>query len=144
MNVSRLFSQEEKDVIISAIKKAELNCSAEIRVHIDSKCKDVMDSAAKVFEKLKMQETKERNGVLIYIAINSKKCAILGDIAINKVVNQEFWDECYAVLREFFSKEDYSKGIASVIEMCGNVFSQHFIYTSEDTNELSDDISFGN
>ena len=102
-----------------------------------------MDSASQVFDKLKMQSTKERNGVLIYIAINSRKCAIIGDIAINRVVGQEFWDECYAVLREFFSKEDYSKGIANVIEMCGEVFSQHFIYTSDDVNELPDDISFG-
>lgn len=144
MNISNIFSQEEKDLIVNAIKRAETDSSAEIRVHLDSYCKkDVLDRASNVFDKLHMQKTQARNGVLIYVAINSKKCAVIGDIAINKVVSSDFWDNCYSIMKESFSREDYSKGIANVIEMCGEVFSHHFKYTSDDVNELPDDISFG-
>lgn len=144
MNVSNLFSNEEKNSIINAIKKAETNTSAEIKVHIESRCKkETLDRAAEVFDMLEMQKTKLRNGILIYVAINSKKCAILGDAGINMVVPDGFWDDCYSILKENFSKEDYSKGIATVIEKCGEVFSHYFKYTSDDVNELSDDISFG-
>jgi len=144
MNISNIFSQEEKQIIVDAIKKAETDSCAEIRVHIDSRCKgDVMDRASNVFDKLGMQKTKDRNGVLIYVAINSNKCAVIGDIAINKVVEPRFWEDCYSIMRESFSKEDYCKGIANVIEMCGEVFSHHFKYTSDDVNELPDEISFG-
>ena len=144
MSIANLFSQEEKQVIVDAIKKAETDSSAEIRVHIDSFCKkDVLERAAQVFDKLNMQKTKERNGVLIYVAVKSKKCAVIGDFAINNVVGDDFWDNCYSIMRESFSRDDYSKGIANVIEMCGEVFSHHFKYTSDDVNELPDDISFG-
>lgn len=144
MNISKMFSQEEKQMIIDAIKKAETDSSAEIKVHIDSHCNgQVLDVATKVFDKLKMQKTKARNGVLIYVAINSKKCAVIGDVGINRVVDNIFWENCYQIMRESFSKEDYCKGIANVIEMCGEVFSHHFKYTSDDVNELSDEISFG-
>ncbi len=144
MNIANFLSQEEKQMIVGAIKKAELSTSAEIRVHIDSVCAtSVLDSASRRFEKLGMQKTKERNGVLIYVAINSRKCAIIGDIAINQVVDKNFWNKCYAILIECFSKEDYAKGISKVIEMCGEVFATHFKYTSDDVNELPDEISFG-
>jgi len=39
-----LFTEEQKNQIMDAIKAAELNTSGEIRVHIERKCKeDVLD-----------------------------------------------------------------------------------------------------
>ena len=88
------FSEGDKTKIIDAIQVAELKTSGEIRVHIDKTCnEDVLDRAAWWFKKLNMHKTAERNGVLIYIAMESKKFAILGDSGINAVVPKDFWEE---------------------------------------------------
>ncbi len=143
MKAEKLFSKEQKNQIVEAIKLAESNTSAEIKVHIESLCKEnALDRATELFAKLKMHKTKDRNGVLIYVAIESRKCAILGDKGINAVVKEQFWQQCYDVMRTHFQSQDYSGGIASVVAMCGEYFSEHFHYQQDDQNELSDEISF--
>ena len=78
--------------IIKAIEMAELNTSGEIRVHIESKCKeDTLDHAAFIFEKLEMHKTEQRNGILFYIALKDHKFAVLGDAGIHQKVGDEFW-----------------------------------------------------
>ena len=78
MNAINFFSKEEKELIKSAVKEAELNTSGEIRVHIDNHCREeVMDRAAWWFEKLEMHKTEKRNGVLFYLAVKDHKFAIL-------------------------------------------------------------------
>ncbi|MDA3779148.1 MAG: TPM domain-containing protein, partial [Bacteroidales bacterium] len=65
MKTSDIITEEGKSLITEAIRKAELNTSGEIRIHIESKCKnDVLDRAAYIFEKLSMHKTNLRNGVL--------------------------------------------------------------------------------
>ena len=76
------FTAYQKEEIKQAIGEAESNTSGEIRVHIESKCnEDVLDRAAFLFEKLEMHKTEQRNGVLFYLAVNSRKFAILGDVS---------------------------------------------------------------
>ena len=79
------FTEEEKENIKLSIKNAELDTSGEIRVHVENKCKgEVLDRAAYVFDKLKMNKTELRNGVLFYLAIKNRKFAIIGDSGINE------------------------------------------------------------
>ncbi len=145
MNPAGFFSREDKVLILDAIKEAELNTSGEIRVHIEKTCKDnVLDRAAYIFEKLKMHETKLRNGVLFYLAYDNHKFAILGDAGINAVTPKNFWDDIKDAMTEHFKKADFAKGLAEGISMAGEHLKKNFPYQSDDVNELSDDISFGN
>lgn len=89
-----ILNREEGQRIVEAIKTAERNTSGEIKVHIENHCKgDVEERSIVVFNKLKLNETKLRNGVLIYIAIKDHKFAILGDEGINQVVEENFWND---------------------------------------------------
>ena len=56
---------------------------------------------------LKMDATQLRNGVLIFIAVESKKFAILGDIGINAKVEKGFWDEISTELKAFFKDNKF-------------------------------------
>jgi uncharacterized membrane protein len=141
---SDLFSEEEKKLIVSAIVEAERNTSGEIQVHIEKHCvPDVLDRAAEVFAILKMNKTKQRNGVLIYLAIKDHKFAILGDAGINAVVPKDFWENIKETMRGFFKKGEFAKGLTTGIQMAGEQLKHHFPYLSDDKNELSDEISFG-
>jgi uncharacterized membrane protein len=138
------FSKEQREDIRQAILNAELDTSGEIRVHIESSCKgDVLDRAAYIFDKMGMHKTEKRNGVLFYLAVNNRRFAVIGDIAINSVVPENFWDELKNHLLNNFREEKYTDGLIEGITMVGTYLKKHFPYLQGDVNELSDEISFG-
>jgi uncharacterized membrane protein len=141
---SNFFTKEQKEAIIQAIGQAELNTSGEIRVHIDNTCKeDVLDQAAFVFKKLKMHETEQRNGVLIYLALKDHKFAIIGDAGINAKVPVDFWDKVKDEILNHFKLGEFSEGLIAGINMAGEKLKVFFPLLANDTNELSNEISFG-
>ena len=143
MKAASFFSKEEQAHILASIREAELNTSGEIRVHIETECKeDVLDRAAWLFEKLGMKKTAERNGVLFYLAINDRKFAILGDAGINAKVPAGFWDEIKEILKKNFGEGHFVKGLSEGISLAGIQLQAHFPYVKADVNELSDEISF--
>lgn len=139
-----LFNSMEKALIVDAIKQAEKNTSGEIRVHIERKCKeDVLDHAAFMFDALEMQQTELRNGVLIYLAMEDRQLAILGDVGINQKVASDFWETTKDAMISNFKEGNYAQGLREGILMAGEQLKEHFPYQKNDVNELSDDISFG-
>jgi uncharacterized membrane protein len=138
------FSKDDQKKIEHAVKQAEHKTSGEIRVHIDLRCKlDVLDAAAKVFSTLGMHKTKLRNGVLIYLALEDKKFAIIGDAGINEKVPANFWDNIKNDMLEHFRKAEFTAGLIHGITMTGTQLKQHFPHEKDDVNELPDEISFG-
>ena len=140
----KIFSQAQKDAIVSAINEAEKNTSGEVRVHIESSFKgDVLDQAAFIFKKLGMLKTEQRNGVLFYLAVKNKAFAILGDAGINEKVHDDFWEETKSLMQKEFQTGNMTEGLVKGILLAGEKLKEHFPYQTDDENELSDDISFG-
>lgn len=145
MSAKKFFSEDQKQAIQQAIANAELNTSGEIRVHIDDKCKeDVLDQAANLFHQLKMDATELRNGVLFYLAVDDHKFAILGDKGINEKVPADFWNTIKEEMLAHFKQQQFTEGLCKGIEMAGQKLKVHFPLQANDTNELSNDVSFGN
>lgn len=143
-SAKNFFTKEQQDEIKKAILMAELDTSGEVKVHIENNCtEDVLDRAAFWFKKLKMHKTELRNGVLFYLAVKSKKFAIIGDIGINKEVPENFWDEVKELMTANFAEKKFSEGLATGIQETGQRLKKHFPHHSDDINELSDEISFG-
>ncbi len=144
MSARNFFNEDEKQDIELAIKNAELDTSGEIRVHIEDKCKgEVKDRAAYIFKKLDMHETELRNGVLFYLAIKNRKFAILGDIGINQKVPENFWDDIRDKMLDDFRENKFAEGLVNGISEAGKQLKKHFPHQTDDINELSDEISFG-
>ena len=142
--MSTFFSVEEEQKIIEAISKAELRTSGEIKLHVESKCWfSPVWRAKRIFEKLEMHRTEQKNGVLIYMAIHSKKFAIIGDSGINEKVGQSFWDSTKELMQAEFRNGNFFQGAMKGIESAGEQLRHYFPYQKEDTNELSNDISYG-
>jgi uncharacterized membrane protein len=139
----RFFQPEEEDRIIDAIQEAELNTSGEIRVHLEDHLKgDVLQAAQKTFLKLEMHKTEARNGVLIFIAPEQRKFAILGDKGINEKVPEDFWSEERDIMLAHFKSGNYADGVCAAIQQAGAKLKAFFPYQSDDENELPDDISY--
>ena len=102
----------EEQEIVQAILKAEKNTSGEIRVHIEAHTQnDHFNRAKEVFHLLKMDNTKEENGVLFYVAVNDKKFCIYGDRGINKVVPVNFWDTTRDAIESHFKNGNFKQGL---------------------------------
>ncbi len=139
-----ILNREEDQRIVEAIKTAERNTSGEIKVHIENHCKgDVEERSIVVFNKLKLNETKLRNGVLIYIAVKDHKFAILGDEGINQVVEENFWNDVKDMMVAKFREGLFEEGLEAGILRCGEKLKTYFPYQNDDINEISDEISYG-
>lgn len=137
------FTKEEGEQIVSAIKEAEMNTSGEVRVHIEAKAgKDPYERAKKVFDKLGMSRTEQRNGVLFYLATEDKKFAILGDKGINDVVPNNFWNSTRDLMQDHFRHGRFVEGLTEGITNAGEQLKKFFPYQTDDVNELNDEISY--
>ncbi len=139
------FTEEEKKRISQAILEAEEKTSGEVRVHIESHCPDdnILDRAAHIFAKLDMHETQLRNGVLIYIAMDDHKFAVIGDKGIHAKVPDRFWDSVAEIMSGHFKEGRLLDGIVAGVKTCGNELARDFPISDDDVDELSNEISFG-
>lgn len=144
-NAITILNREEDRRVVEAIKQAERNTSGEIKVHVENRCKgDVEERSLVVFNKLKLNETKLRNGVLIYLAVRDHKFAILGDEGINNVVGQGFWNDVKDLMLSHFKENRFAEGLEQGIQRCGEKLKTYFPYQSDDVNEIPDEISYEN
>jgi uncharacterized membrane protein len=143
MSAETFFSDDQKEAIRKAIVEAEEKTSGEIRVHIEEKCEEgAVQRAEKIFGKLNMHKTAERNGVLIYLAVTSRVFAIYGDKGIHEKVPTLFWDSTSAVMERNFKEGKFTEGLTAGIAMAGEQLATHFPHKADDKNELTNDISF--
>lgn len=143
MKPEDFLDREGRDLIVSVIQEAEKHTSGEIRVHIDGTCNgDAYAKAVDVFYILGMDKTAARNGVLIYVACNSKVFAIIGDIGINEAVPADFWNEVSGHISSSFSKGLFAEGLADAVRMAGSKLKTYFPYIAGDVNEQPDEVSF--
>jgi uncharacterized membrane protein len=144
----RLFTEHDFEAITDAIGRAEATTSAELRVHLERRVHrlpgqraDALRRAHKVFAHLGMHLTAERHGVLIYLAVEDRKLAIVGDAGIHQRVGDRYWehvrDLMIARLRESRPLDAVLTGIAEV----ARVLAEHFPRRPDDRNELSDQVS---
>ena len=140
------FSKEENDRIIAAIRDAEKSTSGEVRVFVEARCKfiDPMDRALEIFAELQMQNTKDRNAVLVYVAIKDRQLAVYGDSGINAKTGEQYWKEEVAKMISEFNKNHYADGISECVKDIDEALQTYFPYDKQtDKNELPDEIIFG-
>ena len=131
--------------MVEAIQKAEQNTSGEIKVHIENHCRgDVKERSLVVFKILRLNKTKLRNGVLIYLAVKDRKFAILGDEGINNVVGEGFWNDVKDLMQSHFKEGRFADGLEQGILRCGEKLQTYFPSQSDKINEIPDDISYEN
>ncbi len=137
------FTAKEQDLLVEAIAKAESHTSGEIRLHLESFCLgNEIKAAQKIFGRLGMHNTRERNGVLIYIATKSHKIAVIGDAGIHEKLGAEFWDKLVHDLIEKFKMGRKADALAECIVECGQKLQQFFPRQHDDKDELSNSISY--
>lgn len=144
--VENFLSAKDEEQVIEAIRTAEKSTSGEIRVHIEKTHadKDIFERAMEVFHLLKMDNTKNSNGVLIYIAVEDRDFVIYGDKGINDVVPTDFWESTKDAIVAQFKAGNYKQGLIDGILKAGEQLKAHFPWSEDASNELTNTISKGN
>lgn len=131
--------------VVQSIKQAEIGTSAEIRVHLSHRVtgSTAMEAAQRTFKKMGMHRTELRNGVLIYVALEDRQFAIVGDSGIHECVTSAFWENLKNEMTVIFKEQDAGQAICYGVEKAGEKLKHFYPAGSTNTNELSDEISRG-
>jgi len=142
----RDFPPAELAKIEVAIKKSESTHSGEIRFAIESALplkalwnnETPTERAIEVFSLLRVWDTEDNNGVLIYLLLADRKVEIIADRAINKIVDGQEWQRICHLMEQAFKANNFSQGVTQGIDEISLLLSQHFPLKPQDINELSD------
>jgi uncharacterized membrane protein len=141
----RLFSDADLEAIAAAVTAAERETSGEIRVHLEPRLPrgagDALARAAGVFTALGMERTAERNGVLIYLAVNDHTLAIVGDTGVHAHVGDAYWQGVRDAMVERLRRGQARDAVLHAVSEVGLVLRRLFPRRPDDRDELSDRVS---
>jgi uncharacterized membrane protein len=132
--------------IVAAIREAEARSRAEVRVHVAAReVADPRTEATRVFERLGMADTAERNGVLLFVAPASQSITVLGDREAHERCGEAFWTGVVESVRGEFRAGRFTEGIVAGVRAVGDELARHFPRRpgESDRNELPDAVSRG-
>ena len=136
----------DDEAIVTAIREAEARSRGEIRVHVaEREVSDTRAHAERVFERLGMTATDERNGVLLYVAPLVRTIVVIGDRDIDARCGEAFWRAVAEAVGAEFRAGRFTEGIVAGVRAVGAELARHFPRHPGETdrNELPDGVSRG-
>ena len=141
----RDFPANELNRIEAAINSSESKHSGEIRFAIESSLpfnalwndESSLDRSIEVFSLLRVWDTEDNSGVLIYLLLADKKVEITADRNINKVVDSKEWLRICKLMEADFSAGKFGDGSVKGINEISLLLEEHFPVGSTNMDELS-------
>jgi uncharacterized membrane protein len=142
--VLRWMPDDDLRAVSEAIARVERRTSAEIRVHLERHCPgEPASHAGVVFAQLGMHQTRDRNAVLVYVAIEDRRLAVFGDQGIHERVAQPYWEALAGGLASRLAQGPPREALEAIIAELGRCLEQHFPRQPDDRDELPDRVSAG-
>ena len=138
------FPRRVLDVVEKAVKQSETKHRGELRLAIENALAPSwvwhgMNSrhrALEVFSNLRVWDTEENCGVLIYINLADREVDIVADRGIDKRVPDSEWDEIAKQMRQEFSLSRFEQGSLLGIEAITRLLSENFPAGAVNHDEL--------
>jgi uncharacterized membrane protein len=96
--------------------------------------------AISMFGKLRVWDTEQNNGVLIYLLLAEHAIEIVADRGVARVVPQSHWQEVVAGMREAFRAGRFEDGLGQAVDAVDAMLAAHFPLAEGEANpnELPD------
>jgi uncharacterized membrane protein len=142
----RAFPVQVRRRIESAIAESEVRHAGEIRFAVEAAL-DFMpllrgmtarERAIEVFTDLRVWDTEQDNGVLIYLLLADRDVEIVADRGLNGRVTAEQWEAICQEMEAMFRRGAFEAGVLRGIGLIGAHLARHYPRPGEDSNELSD------
>lgn len=95
--------------------------------------------ALQVFSDLRIWDTRENNGVLIYLLFADRNVEIIADRGVNDKVGGAEWERICKAMEEAFRKDRFEEGLRQGIHEISAHLERHFPHHGDDRNELSNE-----
>lgn len=146
--VHRAFPRKTLLAIEGEITSCEAAHAGEIRFVVEAalsgtplyRGQSSRDRAIDVFSGLRIWDTVERNGVLIYLLLADRAVEIVADRGVNAKAGDAEWTKICANMESAFRKGRYEQGAIEGIRDIGRLLTAHFPPTGAARNELSDKV----
>ncbi len=128
-----------------AVKQSERQHRGELRFAIENALApgrvwrglSARQRAIEVFSNLRVWDTEENSGVLIYLLLADREVHIVSDRGIARCVPQSEWDAVAQAMQKAFRQCDFRRGSLEGIERITIMLASHFPAGADNPNELS-------
>ena len=142
----RRFPSHALTAIEGAVEKSERQHRAEIRVSIEvaldwrtlRRVRSARERALEVFAELGVGNTREHNGVLIYVLLAERAAEILADSGLAGRVSSSEWDRVRTLIERECEAGRWRDGALVGIEAVTILLKREFPVTGSDLNEKAD------
>lgn len=143
--IARLkFPQSSLDAIEAAIRNSEMRHRGEIRFAVEASL-DLRDLAGgarrraeNLFASLRVWDTEDNSGVLIYVQLADRRVEIVADRGITARVPQPAWDAICRRLEDAYRQRRFEAGTVAAIGEITELLVSHFPASETNPNELPD------
>ena len=96
----------------------------------------VKEAAAAAFFSEALHDTRDANGILLYISVFEHRVWVLGDRGINDKIDPQTWQEIVDLVGRGIKQGNPCQAICAGIERIGGILEEHFPPRTDDKNEL--------
>jgi uncharacterized membrane protein len=142
----RAFPKATLDAIEAAIRQSETHHSGEIRFAIETSLAPAWawrgmsgrERAVEMFSHLRVWDTADNSGVLVYLLLADHDIQIVADRGIAARVNQAQWDAVARAMEAAFRQGEFERGALEGIRQIDALLTLHFPSTANNPDELAD------
>jgi uncharacterized membrane protein len=143
LKMNEFLTEKEEHALVREIRAVEARSSAELRVVITTKLVfRPMRYAWKLFNRLGMHRTNDRNGALILVIPLGHRFAVIGDSAWAEVVGPAYWEELSNAMARHLRAGRRYEALAYGIRSLGATMAGAWPATGENPNELPNEIVY--
>jgi uncharacterized membrane protein len=144
--VRRAFPARALASIEQAIKASEATHAGQIRFVVEGaldgapllRNQHARERALDIFSHLRIWDTAQNNGVLIYLLLADRDVEILADRCIDALVGSAEWQAICAMMEAEFRRGNFESGVIKGIEAVSRQLAAHFPKHGAGPNELPD------
>jgi uncharacterized membrane protein len=143
--VSRAFPPSAMAAIEDAVAKSEREHSGEVRFAVEPGLdtsallagESARERALEVFSLLRLWDTDERNGVLIYLLLADRDIEIVADRGLN-IVQPAEWEAICKTMEQALRRGQFQTALVDGVQAVSRMVARHFPRRAGDRNELPD------
>ena len=145
-HVKRAFPRSTLDKIEQAIRASESAHVGEIRFAVEAaldgaplfKGQSARDRAIDLFAQLRVWDTRDNTGVLIYLLLADRAVEIVADRGIDAKVDAQEWSTVCRQMEAAFRQGDFEGGVLNGVQAVTRHLATHFPAEGANPNELPD------
>lgn len=146
------FSPALQENLAQQVKDSEQAHSGEIRIYIETAlplryawraqpiARICRDRAVDLFASLRVWDTQNNNGVLIYLLLAERRIELVADRGLLQLVDPLTWQHLLADMRDAFRRADYDTGMSQCVDKISELLVRHYPLApgQANPNELPD------